>query len=1343
MNTSNWKIFDKAGSQLNWNPDPLIQLTFADPTGTGANGFLQTDPSGLAKYTGITNGGYSYTGDQTVVSYAYASNSDIIPLTPVDASVSTVVIPIFSTLNNFDTSTQSNIAYVKSIDGLVFDPCLYTRNFLEANDWSLFYPVWTLNSSCWSGDNNIGFTRDPSGSTVADTSTLTNNFTSEAHKTYKVFYNVSGLTQGDFNISFGGYTQSDVSTSGYFEIIATNNSPLIITPSIDLSVNNLYFSIQRKPTEFVYPSVTYASAIFLQPVATGLIETETLYILDEFVKDQYRRPYDGVNPILVMEFIGNDNQIQFFNVDENSNEITWTDSLAFDTSTFALDTPIQVNVGFRADAEGVYERILRIYHLVGTTLYTIAEIVVNAESIGEDERFRTLITNFGLPDPKGMKNIFKETDINEDLPDWKLLNYKSKHIILEYDKIMPFIGTYKGLINAIKWLGYDDIYIREWFLNVKTNTKLSLIVPYEAKDRTQTILMFSPEQRKTLKKLNQLSLNYCLTEETGTLDVYGTPETKDCYSYSLDEVFVKLLGLKTWLERNIIGVNCRITDITGEGIYFERVQNLVYTTDNIGFNYSIDQTLTPYSPDEMSELIMGDASIRLTFLELTNTKSADLPTTFGQMVSYAWNPSDPSTYYSITDPSYLANPTAFLLVGSSFAYPFINIADILWRLSVEKDLGGVLTNNVVTNPLFVYENEIRFYNTYDVSTVFFNVSTNLTVLLEKAYLRDPSIDEWIHSVAYSIYPDPSKFYDYIMESSIGDKVGFHDYAEFAPDISARLQYAYDTNYKVPLLSMQYFKFTDPSGNKQTFGNKIYYLDILDGKVYMNAGTVPNSSDNLTLYLNFNYDTSLSEQQITVNAVYESPRMRLFQFDPSAYYWADPSGRTGGNDPNVYLQDNSIYTIHVNHIGDYHIELFAWDEYNTLMYNPARELYPVFIKAPTLYTAIDNCCNNVCVSTYMSIDEVSTLISENPFPIYDRLIPLQGLDVEVDPSGNAYVSVPSITYFQDVPEPNSINRFINITERVTDISGLNITIDPDFQKFYSGDDVRLIRFDKGKYALIEEVSAHIISATPGQPTTATLNVIPPSFVIEASTDIYILNDTYRTVFNPSNNGSNFTADISNYQFEVNQIVGLIVSHNTNGYSWGSSYKVLDVSGTTHTFDFPVPEFFINNPSIYSIQAKHAFSTYADFTISTENADEAANNFQIYLKNSYCQEHYLDDTFVLINILFDQDKINQQWYEPSDNLINTQYFTYDQSKPLSVDISTLVILQAIYDPSNYLLNQQNIWEIIEHDSSIVLMKVFNKSVPYIFDTAGIYDVECTAYDSYGNAIIKKYEGLIQVS
>jgi hypothetical protein len=651
------------------------------------------------------------------------------------------------------------------------------------------------------------------------------------------------------------------------------------------SINDVILDIS---TSFVYPSVTYAAALFLEPISQGLIETEYLYILESSA-GAYIRPYDGSNNTLVFEFIGDDSEIQFFEVNENTTELTWSSVLVYDISAFIPNRPIQLNIGFKSEFEGVFERTLRVYHLVGNTLYTMADIIVNAEAIGEDERFRSLISNFGLPDPKDIQQVFKETDINEDLPDWEILNYKSKHIILEHDKIMPFIGTYKGLINAIKWLGYDDITIREWFLNVKENKKISFVVSFDADDsidsvtglktlgRTRTILMFDADQRRAFKKLNQLSLNYCITRETGEYDEWGTPETEDCYSYNLKEVFIKLLGLKRWLEKNIIGVNCRITDITGEGIYFERVQNLIYATDNVGYNYEVEQPLTPYSPDVASELVSGDASVRLTFLELTRTPLKTLNHTFAEMAESAWNPYDSSAYnwpdastpykfVSLDDPSYIANSSDYLLIGATFGYPFSHVSDIMWRLSVEKDNAGVIGSPLVTNPLFVYENELRFYNIFDSSSIFIaNASTDLTILLEKGYLREDSsiIDVWTDAIAYSFYPNACDN-GYILESSTGAITKFNSYITFTADTSAKLQYAYDSNYKVPLLSFQYFKTIDASNSTLKFGNKIYYLDILDGKIEMNAGNILNSSDNTRTYLNFQYDTSLEEQMLTVN-----------------------------------------------------------------------------------------------------------------------------------------------------------------------------------------------------------------------------------------------------------------------------------------------------------------------------------------------------------------------------------------------------------------------------------------------------------------------------------------------
>jgi hypothetical protein len=1095
---------------------------------------------------------------------------------------------------------------------------------------------------------------------------------------------------------------------------------------------------------FLYPSISLSSAIFLNPISQGLVETEHLTILEETSPGLFISPNDPINSFLIFRFTDGDPEISLFEIDEDEQLLSWSDQIIVDVSQGIVGSGLMINIGFRSNNEGVYERRLRVYHRVGDTDYLIAEILVNAESIGPDERFDTLITNFGLPSPKADFTLFKEADINEALPDWELLNQKSKHIILEHDKIMPYIGTYKALINAIKWLGYDDISVKEWFKNVKENKKISLTVPFDAPSRVKTILYFTPEERRNLKKLNQLSLVYCLTRETGEIDEWGTPLTEDCYSYNLNEILIKLYALKQWLERWIIGVNARITDITGEGIYFERYQNFIYATQNIGIETNYRQSVSPFVLSKDSELITGDSSMALTLEELTKSSVKNIPYRAIDLIKFAWDPS--WGYWDIKDMSTFYWDPSTIFIGPSTQFPLVELFDIQWKASVEKTDSGVVTNNLVTKPLWIFENEIRFFNIFDTSTQFYDTSCNLNIILEKAYLRDPANDIWTDSIAYSIYSDPCTG-SYFMESSTGAKIQSFDYMNFVPDASSnpRLIYEFDANYRVPLLSMENYKFTDASGTVHYINQK-YFLDIIDGKIAMDSTmkgikdwvTDPSTPNLISIesYINWNYDTSLDEQKITLDLIYKSPRMPLYIYDPSLYYSLQ------GQDPSLArVIDNSVYVLSVNHTGDYHIEVYAWDGFNNIFTNQMEYTYPVWTKFPRIYSLVDNSTLLTQeASTFMSLSDVSTLISANRFPLFDRFIPLQGLHLAFDPSGNPYINVPSITYFQDLPAPDSLNKFINLTERVVSISPPSIEIDPDYQKFYTGDDIELVKFDKGKYHLTLEASSHITLVTGN---ILTLDQIPIGITIDASSELYVLNNTYRSTSNAQNIGSHLSLDVSNYLFEPDQLVGIIVSDGSTGYSWGSSYRVLSVNASTgtHVFDQNVPQFFINNPGKYTIKVKHAFSTYSDFTIETDHAVEIANNFKIYLKNSFCQEYFLDDTFVVINILFDQDYVNEQWYDPSDNLVNSNFYLYNEA--ITVDVSTLVIFKSLYDVSNYMLDQHNVWTVRNHDPNQIVFKVFNESVPFVFNQTGIYDVQVESFDKYGNLKTQVWEGLIKVN
>jgi hypothetical protein len=63
-----------------------------------------------------------------------------------------------------------------------------------------------------------------------------------------------------------------------------------------------------------------------------------------------------------------------------------------------------------------------------------------------------------------------------------------------------------------------------------------------------------------------------LNKATENEDIYGIPEVVDAFDFSPEEVLIKLFGLKELLKKEYLPLNARIYDITGEGIYFERIR---------------------------------------------------------------------------------------------------------------------------------------------------------------------------------------------------------------------------------------------------------------------------------------------------------------------------------------------------------------------------------------------------------------------------------------------------------------------------------------------------------------------------------------------------------------------------------------------------------------------------------------------------------------------------------------------------------------------------------------------------------------------------------------------------
>ena len=262
------------------------------------------------------------------------------------------------------------------------------------------------------------------------------------------------------------------------------------------------------------------------------------------------------------------------------------DSDYFKNISVGENVALQVNIALNSTVEGPHSRTLLIYAAENI----IARIRFYGEVEGEDERLKVLLANFGATLDDSDFLLFKSHDISEMSPDYKLLNQKRKELLLELHNIKPFVGTYKAILNAIDFFGYDKVTLKEYWINVdKGNSSFGKLhavpVPNSSVrgEATRKLLKFKVPS-STKKKTSRFSLVYRLNEPNGTFDNFDIPNVDEVFDYTPDEVLIKLYGLKNKLQRDYLPLEAKIIDITGEGDYFTQRNINVWKIQNpIGF----------------------------------------------------------------------------------------------------------------------------------------------------------------------------------------------------------------------------------------------------------------------------------------------------------------------------------------------------------------------------------------------------------------------------------------------------------------------------------------------------------------------------------------------------------------------------------------------------------------------------------------------------------------------------------------------------------------------------------------------------------------------------------------
>lgn len=351
--------------------------------------------------------------------------------------------------------------------------------------------------------------------------------------------------------------------------------------------------------------------IYLPKVSVGLYANTSIYVLEEiennkFVFPQYEN--NGRKDIIFSWDILNKFVDEFFMftfdssyIQSDTSALTYVENdgpdcepvliTRFDEYKIDLDTnkeeralPIHVAfISLEKYDSNTFKRTL----VMSYNFKPIARINFFAETIEEDERLKSLNYNFGYNISNEDTIIFKNSNIKEPYPDFSLLNEKRKELMIEGHNIYPYIGSYKALINAIKFFGYDNLNIIEFWKNVNNEDsnfgKIYHVKKYELSNKEHIIVNDNkinvPNQN--YKKLSNIALSYKINIPVKRLKentdneyendyhaLFELPYTEEIYNYTIEEAVIKLFALRDKLNKEFLAGKNRVIDVIGESNYF-------------------------------------------------------------------------------------------------------------------------------------------------------------------------------------------------------------------------------------------------------------------------------------------------------------------------------------------------------------------------------------------------------------------------------------------------------------------------------------------------------------------------------------------------------------------------------------------------------------------------------------------------------------------------------------------------------------------------------------------------------------------------------------------------------
>lgn len=775
-----------------------------------------------------------------------------------------------------------------------------------------------------------------------------------------------------------------------------------------------------------YPSMTFEGNLVFDKISTELVETQSLYVLVE-TDTEYNNNFgihgmvdastyaktnsdasNYINKYELFFFIDCRDQkdFRFFTID--GDDVVWSDRHYMEMKYGRIngnDNGFRVDIGFRGELEGVYEQKLYVCLFEKSTqnVTIIGTFNMTAETEGEDERYRAFIANFGLPSLDDIEPAFRETNMDEDLPDYISRNKHAKKLFLSYSEIFPYAGTYKALVNAVKFLGYDDIFFKEWYKNIGNPTPnddgyVAFDVVFGSNSHINTINSKPIEERIHLRKMNWLSIVYKLNEEVGGVeDKWGFPGTKENINYYNTDNLVKLLSLREWLDKYIVGVNCRITDVSGEGIVFERYNTLKYGQYQRVFDYTNEKPLSLTINDTTETIVDGSANLSI---NINTSNQYDMIEEFRgkRFIDLCEGYFNASSVFSDDINESLEDNKDFVYFGKTF--DLHNNMDS-FELRAKGSINSFRFNNGEfihsEHPQLIVDNDSIIFNPYDLTkkpknSAFVNLpiiklsqarikryKKNMETYGELSYDASVFIDEDYKINVQGINFETNQTFKYKFDEDITlipptteDIVGginmkprfspknvrsfsspFSIYGE-TPNLTVPfdnrtygLRFSADTlsgepvfmiaGYESPQVNLKYsshFPLTNQIENDEPYE---YCIEILNGSLIFNN---PEHDRKISVNFEFdgykksiNTDTFQYETQFTLYEYKTGDSEIIDRFTNGKNYSYFTSGYKVY--PELYVLFDTTRFINVTNAGSYIVDVIAYDEYNNMFHSVAN------------------------------------------------------------------------------------------------------------------------------------------------------------------------------------------------------------------------------------------------------------------------------------------------------------------------------------------------------------------------------------------------------------------------